>query len=76
MTGIKILRRFLFSLWRHGCRIFLSGNAARSELLTLNVFFGEGWFDAIRLGSIGFVAMCGGILSAHVALLVSQDVFD
>lgn len=70
VARVDLLRHILLLLRRHGCRIRLPGNTARSELLTLNVVFGETGFDAIRLNSIGAVATCGGIFGAHVTSLV------
>jgi hypothetical protein len=76
MTGIDVRGRLLFPLRRHDRGIRLAGNTARPELLALDIFFGEGRFDTVRLGPIGILAMCGGILSAHVTLSLMVSSFE
>ena len=47
MSRIDVLWRFLFALWSHPGRIRFTGDATRSQLLTLHVVLREFWFPTV-----------------------------
>src|SRR3954454_23654276 len=53
MAGIDLLRRFLVSLRCHLGRIRRIRHAARPELVALDVVFGAGGLNAVRLTGLG-----------------------